>query len=193
LVPIAIVNPKNTLINGEIEMATVQQGNSAVTATSTVNDGGTAMNVGTSSVLDTRSLGTADVGVFGSAVVSGVNTEKAVDAGTFAYDNQTGLIMRVTETLATVSNDVLVSAADDVANARSIHQVSGVWISDETSAIRNGAWNAYSGEFSPATSGELVDMGVDAAANPTRSVPGELYYLQGGKTPVTGEYSSKNT
>lgn len=174
-------------------MATVQQGNSAVTATSTINNGGTAINVGTSSVLDTRSLGTVDLGVFGSAVVSGVNAEKSVDAGTFAFDNQTGLIMRVTESLATVSNDFLVSAADDVTNARSIHQTSGIYITDKTSAIRNGAWNAYSGEFSPATTGELVDMGVDAAANPTRSVPGELYFLQGAKTAVTGTYSPKNT
>jgi len=176
-------------------MATVQSQvlDGAVSESTTVNNGGTAMNVGTSSVLDTRSLGTADVGVFGSAVVSGVNAEKAVDAGVFAYDNQTGLIMRVTETLATVSNDFLVSAADDVENARSINQISGVWITDQTSAIRNGAWNAYSGEFVPATTGELVDMGVDAAANPTRLVPGELYYLQGGKTAVTGTYSPKNT
>lgn len=173
-------------------MATVQQGNSAVTTTSTVNNGGTAINIGTSNVLDNRSLGTADLGVFGSTVVSGVNTVKSLDAGTFAYDSE-GVIVRVTDSLANVSNDFLVSAADSVEDARSIHQVSGIWITDKTSAIRNGAWNAYSGEFNPATTGELVNFGTDAAANPTRSAPGELYFLAGAKTPVTGAYSSKNT
>lgn len=175
-------------------MATEQQGGGAVTATSTVNNGGTAMNVGTSSVLDTRALGTADVGVFASTPIDNDSADKALSAGTFKNENQRGVIVRVTETLAgSVSNDFLVAGADSVADARSIHQVSGIWITDKTSAIRNGAWNAYSGEFSPATTGELVDFGVDAAANPTRSVPGELYYLQGGKTAVTGTYSSKNT
>ena len=176
-------------------MATVQSQvlDGAVTDATTANNGGTAMNVGTSSVLDTRSLGTADVGVFASTVVSGVNAEKAVDAGTFAFDNETGVIVRVTDSLGGVANDFLVAGADSPADARSIHQVSGIWITDDTSAIRAGAWNAYSGEFSPAVTGELADFGSDAAANPTRSVPGELYYLQGGKTAVTGTYSSKNT
>jgi hypothetical protein len=173
-------------------MATLQQGNSAVTATSTVNNGGTAINIGSSSVLDNRTLGTSDIGVFGSTVVSGVNTVKALNAGIFAYDSD-GVIVRVTESLATVSNDFLVSAADSVEDARSIHQVSSIWITDKTSAIRNGAWNSYSGEFNPVTTGELVNFGTDAAANPTRSVPGELYFLAGAKTPVTGTYSSKNT
>ena len=174
-------------------MATVQvDGSSVVTETSTVNNGGTAINVGASSVLDTRSLGTADIGVFGSVVVSGVNTEKALNSGVFAYDSN-GVIVRVTDSLATVSNDFLVSASDSVEDARSIHQISGIYIDTLTSAIRDGAWNAYSGEFDPSVSGILLSFGEDAAANPTRAVPGELYFLAGAKTPVTGTYSSKNT
>lgn len=174
-------------------MATEQQGGSAVTASSTINNGGTAINVGTSTVLDTRAPGAAAKTVFASTPISGVHAEKSVDAGTFAFDNQTGLIMRVTDSLATVSNDVLVSAADDVVNARSINQVSGINISDRTSAIRAGAWNAYSGEFSPAVTGDLTDFGIDNAANPSRATPGELAYMDGSPNPTTDEYSKKNT
>jgi len=174
-------------------MATVQvDGSSAVTATSTVNNGGVAVNVGSSSILSNQALGGSNVGVFGSTVVSGVNAEKAVDSGTFAY-NSDGVIVRVTDSLGGVSNTVLVAGADTPGNIQSIHQVSGIWITDDTSAIRAGAWNAYSGAFSPDVTGELVDFGVDNAANPSRSSPGSLYYLQGGKVAATGSYSSKNT
>ncbi len=175
-------------------MATEQQGGGAVTATSTVNNGGTAINVGTSTILDSQALGSPDVGVFASTPIDNDEADKALSGGTFAFENERGIIVRVTNTLAGgVSNTFLQSAGDDVANARSINQVSGIYITDETSAIRAGAWNAYSGEFSPAVTGELTDFGVDEAANPTRSVPGELAYMDGSPNPTTDEYSKKNT
>lgn len=175
-------------------MATEQQGGGSVTATSTVNNGGTAVNVGTSTILDNQALGSPDVGVFASTPIDNDSADKALSGGTFAFDNQTGLIMRVTNTLAGgVSNTFLQFAADDVANGQSIHQVSGIYITDETSAIRAGAWNAYSGEFSPAVTGELSNFGIDEAANPSRTTPGELAYMDGSPNPVTDEYSKKNT
>ena len=174
-------------------MATEQRGGGAVTASSTINNGGTAINVGTSTVLDTRAPGAAAKTIFASTPISGVHAEKAVDSGTFAFDNQTGLIMRVTDSLATVSNDVLVSAADDVVNARSINQVSGIYQTNDTSSRRDGAWNAYSGAYNPAYTGGLTDFGIDEAANPSRVTPGELAYMDGSPNPTTDEYSKKNT
>ena len=144
-------------------MATEQQGGGAVTSSSTVNNGGTAINVGTSTILDNRNVGSYTKTVFAST----------------PFDNQTGLIMRVTDSLATVSNTVLVSAADDVVNARSINQVSGIYQTNDTSSRRDGAWNAYSGAYIPAYTGGLTDFGIDEAANPSRGTPGELAYLDG--------------
>jgi hypothetical protein len=174
-------------------MATEQQGGSAVTASSTINNGGTAINVGTSTVLDTRAPGAAAKTVFASTPIDNDSADKALSGGTFAFNNQTGLIMRVTDSLATVSNDVLVSAADDVVNARSINQISGINQTNDTSSIRNGNWNAFSGAFSPAITGGLTDFGIDEAANPSRGTPGELAYMDGSPNPTTDEYSVKNT
>jgi len=174
-------------------MATEQQGGGAVTSSSTVNNGGTAINVGTSTILDNRNVGSYTKTVFASTPIDNDSADKALSGGTFAFDNQTGLIMRVTDSLATVSNTVLVSAADDVVNARSINQVSGIYQTNDTSSRRDGAWNAYSGAYNPAYTGGLTDFGIDEAANPSRSTPGELAYLDGSPNPTTDEYSPKNT
>jgi len=175
-------------------MATEQQGGGAVTSSSTVNNGGTAINVGTSTVLDNRNVGSYTKTVFASTPIDDDSADKALSAGTFAFDNQTGLIMRVTNTLAGgVSNTFLQSAADDVTNAQSIHQVSGIYQTNDTSSRRDGAWNAYSGAYIPDYTGGLTDFGIDEAANPSRGTPGELAYLDGSPNPTTDEYSPKNT
>lgn len=174
-------------------MSTVQVNGSAVTATSTNNNGGTAVNVGTSTLLSNQGLGTVDLGVFGSTPIDNATANEARSAGVFAFDNNRGVIRRVTTTLSNVANDVLQSAASVPSLVQSINQTSGTYITDLTTAIRDGRWNAYSGAFVPPLSGVDADFGIDSAANPTRAVPGELYYLQGGKTAVTGTYSAKNT
>lgn len=176
-------------------MATKQiDGVTDVTSTSTVNNGGVGINIGNSSTLLTnRPFSSGEITVFASTVVDNSQVDEAVSAGTLAFENQRGVIRRVTNSLSEVSNDILVAGASVPSQRDSIHQTSGTYITDLTTAIRDGRWNPYSGEFSPALSGTDSDFGVDAAANPTRSVPGELYYLQGGKVAVTGTYSSKNT
>lgn len=176
-------------------MATKQiDGVTDVTSTSTVNNGGVGMNVGTSSILTNRSLSLpGEKTVFASTVIDNSQVNEAVSAGVLAFENQRGVIRRVTNSLSDVSNDILVAGAAVPEQRQSINQTSGTYVTDLTTAIRDGRWNPYSGEFSPVLSGVDVDFGVDNAANPTRAVPGELYYLQGGKLPVTGTYSAKNT
>lgn len=189
-------------------MATVQtDGASAVTSSSTVNNGGAAINVGSSSsLLSNQALGRDDQGVFGStviAVASGDYADPAI-AGTFAYNNVEPISIKVTDTLAgSVSNDALLSGAAD-ANRRSIHRQETVRSTRTTTAIRAGYWNIYSGQWTtPPTT--AVDnhfdnandttsvTSTDEAASPSRAVPGELVYKLGQPVPVYADYEAKNT
>jgi len=189
-------------------MATVQSdGSSAVTETSTVNNGGVSKNVGTSSILTNSALGTPDRGgVFGSTPVDDATVDyadKALSAGTFKSENQRGVIQRVTSSLAGgVSNDFLTHAADDVSNARSIARQEVVTTTRTSTAIRAGNWNEYTGSWStpPTTATDpfyniandnTQATSTDEAASPTRGVPGELTYKLGQPVPVSVDYDAK--
>lgn len=196
-------------------MATVQtDGSTAVTASSTVNNGGVGKNVGTSTILTDRALGTPDRGgVFASTPVDGATidyADKALSAGTFKYDNARGVIQRVTSELAGgVSNDFLTYAADDVSNARSIARQEVVTTTRTTTAIRAGYWNPYgisqqvsNWSTSPTTATDAFwdnagdttsSTSTDEAATPTRSVPGELTYKLGQPSPVSVDYPAKTS
>ena len=175
-------------------MATVQtDGSSAVTSASTVNNGGVGFNVGTSDLLTNQGFFAGEKTVFASTVVDNDQVDEAVSASTLAFDSPRGVIRRVNTTLGGISNTILQAGAAVPSQRQSFNQTSGTYITDLTTAIRDGRWNAYSGAFSPDVSGVDADFGVDNAANVTRAIPGELYYLQGGKLAVTGTYSAKNT
>ena len=190
-------------------MATVQtDGSSAVTNSSTKNNHGVAMNVGSgSSALSNKTLGRDDQGVFGSKVVSNAVIDyanPALSGGTFAYNNQTPIAPRLTTTLAgSVSNTFLRSGASDLVSRRSIHRQEKVRSNRFTTAFRNGNFNLYTGKYSSVTT--AVDnfwdiandttsaTSTDNAATPTRSTPGELTYKLGQPSPVSTAYSAKNT
>lgn len=188
-------------------MATVQQGNSSVTATSTVNNGGVAMNIGSgSTLLRTEESARDDQGVFGSTPVDGATVDyadKALSGGVFKSENQRGVVQRVTTTLAgEVSNDFLSHAADDLDNARSIHRQEVVTTTRTATAIKAGDWNMYSGSWTndPTTAVDpFWDIGAnttsntstDEAASPSRDVPGELTYKLAQKVPVSVDYKAK--
>jgi hypothetical protein len=185
-------------------MATVQtDGSSAVTSSSTKNNHGTAMNVGSSAtVLETRALGFRNVGVFASKPYDGGSADEALSAGTFAYNNQRPIAQRSTTTISGVSNTNLRSGANDQSSLRSIHRQEKVRSTRTTSAIRAGYWNIYSGTWST-TPTTAVDnfwdnaaattsaTSTDQAASPTRSVPGELVYKTGKLAPVLDNYKAK--
>lgn len=190
-------------------MAIVQtDGSSSVTESSTVNNGGVGVNVGTSSVLSTRALGSSNFDVFGSTPVDNASVDyadKALSGGVFKNENQRGVIQKVTSSLAGgVSNDFLTHAANDTANARSIHRQEVVTTTRTATAIRAGYWDIYSGSWStsPTTATDAFwdiandttsSTSTDDAASPTRSVPGELTYKLGQPVPVSTDYSAKNT
>lgn len=186
-------------------MAIVQtDGSSSVTLTSTVNNGGTAINVGgSSSVLDNRSLGGDYQGVFGSTVIDNSSADKAVSGGVFAH-NHTGPIAKpVTTEIAGVSSSVLSTTGGQPGLTRSIHRQEVVTTTRTATAIRAGYWNDYSGSWStsPTTatdafwdiSGDATSAtSTDEAASPSRAVPGELTYKLGQPVPVSADYSAKN-
>jgi len=184
-------------------MATKQiDGTTNVTATSTVNNGGVAKNVGSSAdLLTNSSLGRDDVGVFGSTVLDNDVADKAVSAGTFAYNNQSPVAKRLTDSLSNVSNDVLLSGAAQPSLVKSVHQalvkngssnlVAGVRTRRLATAIRSGAYNIYTGQFSSAPTVAVDEFGADNAADVSRSSTGALVYRTGAKNPVSDSYKVK--
>lgn len=186
-------------------MATVQtDGSSSVTATSTKNNGGsfTVSGTTTSAILESQKS-SYQSDVFGSVVYNGDDADKALSAGTFAYNNQKPTGMKVTNTLSGVSNTFLVSAANDTDNARSIAKLEKIRTRRITTAIRANKWNQYTGEWDSGYPVNAVDnfwniatasgsaTSTDQAAAPSMSVPGELVYKGGNPVPVLADYKAK--
>jgi len=173
-------------------MAVAQSNGSAVTATSTKNDGGVAKHIGTSSsILDNVSVTNPPVGVFGSTVLDNSYSDKALSGGVFKYDNVRPISKRVTTTLATVSKPVLQSGALVPGNLRLLHKRESYKVSRIATAIRAGYWNMYTGSWTTLPTSTTESPGTDEAATPTRSVPGELVYKTGAKVPVQDNYKAK--
>lgn len=100
-------------------------------------------------------------------------------------------------TLQGASSTLLRSGASDYGIRRSIHKVEGGLgrTTKTATAIRAGNWNEYSGVWTTKptvandsigdVSGSTVTDGTaDHAATPTRAIPGELVYREGGKQKV---------
>ncbi len=173
------------------------------------NDVGTIRGAGnvasTRFIKDALTLGRSEV----ITIVSGVNGVVAVNGtGGRKFNKGDQVIRRVTNDIASASNTVLLTGGSNSANRPfSIKQVSNVSSHQYKSAVRTGGWNEYSGVFDPAvsvvTSGiwsqatdtdvssVIKSSGVDNAANPTKSIPGELVYRNGGALPKQDDYKSK--
>lgn len=178
-------------------MATEQQGGGTVTATSTKNNGGAGINLGNSSILDNRQSSNFfnNNAVFASTPLDDASADEARSAGVFAFDNDRGVIRRVTTTLSNVANTVLESAAAQPQNVQSVHSTTGIVIDNLTSSIRDGHWNAFSGAFKSATTTGLAaiddSFGADNEASVSRSSQGEFAYRLGSGI-VQDQYDPKN-
>jgi hypothetical protein len=175
-------------------MATVQVNGSAVTSSSTNNNNGTAINVGSSStVLENRSLGATNVGVFASVVYDGDDADKVISAGTFAHDHARGIIRRVTTEIAGQTDNTLRSGALVPSLVQGINKIEAVSTVKTASGIRANKFNRFDGTWAagyPQTSTD--SFGNDDAARASRSAPGEFVYKLGQKVPVLADYSAKN-
>lgn len=175
-------------------MATVQtDGISAVTTTSTDNNGGTVKANGTASgTFAASSVTQAKTGVFGSTVIDNDNADKALGAGTFAFNNNNPVGKKVTSSLSGVSNTVLLSGAGQPGLIRSVHKLEVLRTRRATLAIRGGHFNMYTGKYDGGYPVVAVDsLNTDDAANPTRDFTGELQYMSGSTVPTQDEYKAK--
>lgn len=167
----------------------------AITSNTIKNKGGAVLNGGTAydapPVLSARlkSAG-SNVGVFGSTVVDGVNTEPALVSGDFAKLHRI-VARRVSTSLAGVENNVLLSGAAVPGLVRSIHKLEVLRTQKYSTAFRAGQFNLYTGKYSPAPTVTTDSLATDNAASPTRSIPGQLVFKLGGKVPVTTNYKPK--
>lgn len=159
------------------------------------NDGGIVKAGGTP--VDTRIKASAKVyegerEVVGSTIVDGNNLNKSVDAGKLAYNNQDPIAKKVTVELAGVPNKVLQSGAAQPQLVQSINKLNVLRTRRFTTAIRENKYNRYTGRFDAGYPVVAVDpLATDSAANPTRTLPGQLVYKTGAKVPVTSDYKSK--
>lgn len=179
-------------------MSTIQVSGSSVTNQSTNNNGGSVVKGGSTTMLTSVDLGYSDVGVFGSSVVDGADTDKALDAGTFSFSNQRPVAKRVSSSLSGVSNTVLRSGAGQPGLIRSIHKLEVLRTRRLTTAIRAGKWNIFKGAFlnnqdqtvdNPTVATDSLDS--DNAATPTRDAPGQLVYKTSAPVPVQDNYKAK--
>jgi len=170
-------------------MATAQTNGSPSTSVSADNNGGTIKANGTGSgTFATSKTAQNKTGVFGSTVVDNNTADKALSAGTFAYNNSRPVAKKTSSTISGVANSVLKSGASDPNRRKSIHKIESISTRKVATAIRAGNWNIYTGKF---TSGPTVtndSFGNDNAASPTSNVPGELTYRTGAKVPVNDDY-----
>jgi hypothetical protein len=179
-------------------MATIQQGGAASTGTywsgsSTNNNHGTAKRIGTASaILENRPLGLVDVGVFGSTVVDGTDTDKAIAGGTIAHNHVKPLTAKVTTELGGVANTSLQTTANVPGQLRSINKRESYRSPGTSTAFRAGYFNIYTGKFTTNPTPVTENPGTDNAATPTRSVPGSMRFKSGAPISIAKNYPAKN-
>lgn len=157
-------------------------------------NGGAGTKLGSgNSVLDNVAVSRADTnGVFGSTVLDNDHADKALDAGVFAYNNEKPIAKRLTTSLATVSDDVLLSGATVPSLVRSIHKLETLRTTRTTSAIRANKFNRYTGQWESGYPVTATDsLNTDEAAVPTRNVPGSLTFTSSGANIQTSSYTEK--
>ena len=126
---------------------------------------------------------------------------------TFNQYSQLDDILKVTTTLAGVSNNAILFGSSDSANGPAINQLAVARTLQYKTAIVAGNWNSFSGAFSPALTstvgggwsivdsaeqgGTLIADKTDKAANPSAAEPGQLAYMVGNPIPTTGFYARK--
>lgn len=172
-------------------MAISQVNGGVSTPQTTKNNSGSVINGGSTVVLKAVKLGYDDVGVFGTKVVEGKETAKALSAGTFSYANKKPIAKKVSTSLSGVNNDVLKSGAARPELVNSIHKIQAFRTRRQSVAFVSGNWNMFTGKFATDPVVAVDTLQQDVAANPTRDVPGSLQYMSGGKTPKQDTYKKK--
>lgn len=184
-------------------MATAQVNGSALTGNGygsfleANNAHGTMKANGTSTVVESVTTPSPVVDAFGSKVVENTVTVKdyagkAVSAGVFAHNHVKPISSLITTELAGVNNDAIKTPGNDGDVVRSINKLEVLRTRKLTTAIRENKYNRYTNEFDAGYPQVTVDtLATDEAATPTTTVPGELTYMSGAKTPYNDNYKAK--
>jgi hypothetical protein len=166
------------------------------------NDGGTmkANGLTDNDKFNTTTTPRKDVGVFGSSVIDGSDTNAALTLGIFAYNNSRPIGKKITTKINTTTNSVLLSGALIPSLIQSIKKIKvcnnegcfdGVRTLQTTKAIRNNQFNIYTGKFNegfPLSGEDFYEEDKEANVNRTNS-GGFVYTI--GVSNVNKNYPSK--
>jgi hypothetical protein len=174
----------------EIKMATTK----SISGNATKNNGGYAVQIGTSTVLNSLGLG-LDNPATGSVVIDGDDTDKSVDSEVFAKNTQRPLGQRLSDSPS------LVGGSSYPRYFRQINSIESFDSPGTATAFRAGYFNLYTGKWSTNPTVTYDNMhkavvgtsNIDNAAHVTRSNTGSLTYLSGSKIPVNQNYESKRS
>lgn len=169
------------------------------------NNRGVTTRAGSSTKLGNVGVSRYNTTVFASTVVDNSTADKALSAGTFAYNNSKPVAQRTSSKISGVSNTAIRSGADVPSQIRGIHKLEVVRTRRLTSALRSNKYNKYTNTwesgypvvgtddwFSP-ISNSTSSTTTDTAATPTRTSPGQLTYSMGKPVPVSNNDYKKKT
>jgi len=151
----------------------------------------------TSNIVESVTTPSPVVDAFASKVVEDSVTAKdyagkAKSAGVFAHNHVKPISSLITTELAGISDNSILTPGNDGDVIRSINKLETLRTRKLTSAIRQNKYNRYTNEFDAGFPQVQVDtLASDNAATPTASVPGELTYMRGSKTPYNDNYKAK--
>lgn len=131
--------------------------------------------------------------------------QKALTTGKFAIINTVG--KRMTAYIASVANDVLLSGASNTSNRNISKRVKGYSSEQIATQVRSGKWNIFDHSWTGGATATLIAGGwdlttdsdqaadleankTDKAAHPSKSSPGRVSFIIGGRI-VTRDYASR--
>jgi hypothetical protein len=177
-------------------MAVAQIDGTAVSNTSTNNNGGTIRHAGTiaESLFQNQTHSTVPV-KSGYRVKQSQYTGAGIvlASGTFGVLTANAyVIRRVTTSLAGVANTNLLSGGSDFGHRHPIHRVERV----RATFLQGLSWTVSGSEtpvYTMTKTQNETTFSNDEAARPSLATPGELVYRTGGPTPTQDEYEAKTT
>tara|TARA_R100000278_G_scaffold29947_2_gene27643 strand:- start:4379 stop:4918 length:540 start_codon:yes stop_codon:yes gene_type:complete len=179
-------------------MSTRQVDNSAVTSTSTDNNGSAIYGLRTDrNNAKAVTLGDSRPDLNGSRITVAMGAVTSGVAGAVAVNNDRGVILQVTETLAngtaTDPAGFLKSAGQDKFDS-TLHKSESNTITNRTTRLREGAWNPFSGVFgaTAANEGTLSNVTMAFGADSGVLTSGPTYQF-GSNVPKQDDYEAPTT
>jgi hypothetical protein len=167
-------------------MSIAQVNGSPVTQLSTKNNGGAGINLGLSNNLANKSSGQNNDRV-GSVVSNTSETDPALSAGVFAFDNNRPVGKKITDSLASIDNDYLISGAAEPSLIRSINSIEEIRTRQFATSFRTKKYDYVNNIFE---SGFPI-IQLDELGNDYGGKFGAVSFKTGKNTPITEYYFSQ--